>query len=149
MLTSIPSNLNPPQLSSSPQMVGALRKEHRLPLTYIALDWHEIDKAFGHEGTVEAFWSQVGVVLECGGKGGVCWRHGIDKGTVEDVTSHTAHTHTHTPHTRAHTHSLTYTHTHTHTHTHIHRSETCCPSTALRLEPCPRWTETTPTKTGC
>ena len=25
-------------------MAGALRKEHRLPLTYIALDWHEMDK---------------------------------------------------------------------------------------------------------
>ncbi len=40
-------------------MAGALRKEHRLPLTYIALDWHEMDKALGHEGIVEAFWSQV------------------------------------------------------------------------------------------
>ena len=41
------------------QVVGALRKEHRLPLTYIALDWHEMDKVLGHEGIVEAFWSSV------------------------------------------------------------------------------------------
>lgn len=41
------------------QMAGTLRKEHKLPLTYIALDWHEMDKALGHEGIVEAFWSQV------------------------------------------------------------------------------------------
>ena len=40
-------------------MAGALRKEHRLPLTYIALDWHEMDRVLGHEGIVEAFWSQV------------------------------------------------------------------------------------------
>ena len=42
-------------------MAGNLRKEHKLPLTYIALDWHEMDKALGHEGIVEAFWSQVGL----------------------------------------------------------------------------------------
>lgn len=44
-------------------MVGALRKEHQMPLLYIALDWHEMDKALGHEGIVEAFWSQIRGVL--------------------------------------------------------------------------------------
>ena len=43
-------------------MAGFIRKEHRLPLTYVALDWHEMDKALGHEGIVEAFWSQVCVM---------------------------------------------------------------------------------------
>lgn len=40
-------------------MAGALRKEHRMPLTYIALDWHEMDKALGHEAIVEGFWGSV------------------------------------------------------------------------------------------
>ncbi|GAX77587.1 hypothetical protein CEUSTIGMA_g5031.t1 [Chlamydomonas eustigma] len=44
-------------------MAGLMRKEHKLPLLYIALDWHEMDKALGHEGIVEAFWSQVRDVL--------------------------------------------------------------------------------------
>ena len=43
------------------QVVAALRKEHGLPLTYIALDWHEMDKQLGHVGIVEAFWNTVRV----------------------------------------------------------------------------------------
>lgn len=36
-----------------PQVVAQLKKEHSLPLTYIALDWHEMDKQLGHDGIVE------------------------------------------------------------------------------------------------
>jgi len=57
-------------------VVGALRKEHRLPLTYIALDWHEMDKVLGHEGIVEAFWSQVKDVLPT---------HGFALGTITKI----------------------------------------------------------------
>lgn len=35
------------------QVAAQLRKEHQLPLTYIALDWHEMDKQLGHDGIVE------------------------------------------------------------------------------------------------
>jgi len=42
------------------QAIGALRKEHHTPISYIALDWHEMDKQLGHEGIVEAFWQTVG-----------------------------------------------------------------------------------------
>jgi len=42
------------------QVIGALRKEHHAPISYIALDWHEMDKQLGHEGIVEAFWQTVG-----------------------------------------------------------------------------------------
>lgn len=41
------------------QVIGALRKEHHTPISYIALDWHEMDKQLGHEGIVEAFWQTV------------------------------------------------------------------------------------------
>ena len=53
--------------------MAQLRKEHSLPLTYIALDWHEMDKQLGHEGIVEAFWSTVRDVLP---------KHGFALGTM-------------------------------------------------------------------
>ncbi len=43
--------------------MAQLRKEHALPLTYIALDWHEMDKQLGHHGIVEAFWNTVRIWL--------------------------------------------------------------------------------------
>lgn len=46
-----------------PQVMAQLRKEHALPLTYIALDWHEMDKQLGHHGIVEAFWNTVRIWL--------------------------------------------------------------------------------------
>ena len=44
-------------------MASALRKAHRLPLTYIPNDWHDNDSKLGHEDTVEGFWSQVRLLL--------------------------------------------------------------------------------------
>jgi hypothetical protein len=45
--------------ASALQVVAQLRKEHGMNLTYIALDWHEMDKQLGHAGIVEAFWNTV------------------------------------------------------------------------------------------
>jgi hypothetical protein len=36
-----------------------MRKEHNIPLEYIAIDWHEMDKQLGSHGIVEAFWQSV------------------------------------------------------------------------------------------
>eukprot|EP00198_Chlamydomonas_reinhardtii_P010960 XP_001700297.1 predicted protein [Chlamydomonas reinhardtii] len=57
-------------------VVAALRKEHGLPLTYIALDWHEMDKQLGHVGIVEAFWNTVKDLLPA---------QGFALGTLEKV----------------------------------------------------------------
>lgn len=57
-------------------VMAQLRKEHALPLTYIALDWHEMDKQLGHHGIVEAFWNTVKDILP---------RHGFALGTLEKV----------------------------------------------------------------
>eukprot|EP00798_Chlamydomonas_sp_ICE-L_P004470 gene4470-14628_t len=57
-------------------VVGALRKQHRLPLTYIALDWHEMDKVLGHDGITEAFWSSIRDMLPA---------HGFALGTMQKV----------------------------------------------------------------
>ncbi|KXZ46422.1 hypothetical protein GPECTOR_43g858 [Gonium pectorale] len=57
-------------------VVAQLRKEHGLALTYIALDWHEMDKQLGHVGIVEAFWNTVKDVLPA---------QGFALGTLEKV----------------------------------------------------------------
>ncbi|KAG1680617.1 hypothetical protein FOA52_015066 [Chlamydomonas sp. UWO 241] len=44
-------------------MLCALRKEHKLPLGYVALDWHELDRRLGHEGSARAFWREVSDML--------------------------------------------------------------------------------------
>jgi hypothetical protein len=44
-------------------MANAVRKEHHLPLTYIALDWHELDKQLGSGELVGAFWSTLTDIL--------------------------------------------------------------------------------------
>jgi len=44
-------------------LVGLLSREHHLPLTYIALDWHEMDRRLGTETLIHAFWSTVRDVL--------------------------------------------------------------------------------------
>ncbi|KAL6757783.1 SacI homology domain-containing protein [Haematococcus lacustris] len=40
-------------------MANALRKEHNLPLDYVAIDWHEMDKQLGSCGIVEAYWQAI------------------------------------------------------------------------------------------
>mmetsp|Transcript_29308 Transcript_29308/g.75960 ORF Transcript_29308/g.75960 Transcript_29308/m.75960 type:complete len:625 (+) Transcript_29308:102-1976(+) len=57
-------------------VIGALRKEHHTPISYIALDWHEMDKQLGHEGIVEAFWQTVRNILPA---------HGFALGTMTKV----------------------------------------------------------------
>ncbi|GIL81031.1 hypothetical protein Vretimale_9264 [Volvox reticuliferus] len=57
-------------------VVAQLRKEHGMNLTYIALDWHEMDKQLGHTGIVEAFWNTVKDILPA---------HGFALGTLEKV----------------------------------------------------------------
>ncbi|EFJ45105.1 hypothetical protein VOLCADRAFT_94600 [Volvox carteri f. nagariensis] len=57
-------------------VVAQLRKEHGMNLTYIALDWHEMDKQLGHMGIVEAFWNTVKDILPA---------HGFALGTLEKV----------------------------------------------------------------
>jgi hypothetical protein len=39
-----------------------LRGVQALPVTYIALDWHQLDKELGVEKLVEAFWSTLSAV---------------------------------------------------------------------------------------
>lgn len=34
-----------------------MRREHKLPATYFALDWHEMDKQLGSHEVIEALWS--------------------------------------------------------------------------------------------
>lgn len=36
---------------------------HNLPITYTALDWHQLDKELGSEKLVEAFWTQLSAIL--------------------------------------------------------------------------------------
>ncbi|GLC42427.1 hypothetical protein PLESTB_001097500 [Pleodorina starrii] len=65
------------KLASAFDFVAAqLRKEHGMNLTYIALDWHEMDKQLGHMGIVEAFWNTVKDILPA---------HGFALGTLEKV----------------------------------------------------------------
>ncbi len=45
------------------QVANALRKEHNIPLDYIAIDWHEMDRQLGSNGIVEAFWQTVRTLL--------------------------------------------------------------------------------------
>ncbi len=55
------------------QVAAQLRALHKLPVTYTALDWHQLDKELGVENLIEAFWSQasallppqVGTLMEC------------------------------------------------------------------------------------
>uniref|UniRef100_A0A383VGT2 WW domain-containing protein n=1 Tax=Tetradesmus obliquus TaxID=3088 RepID=A0A383VGT2_TETOB len=44
-------------------LAGQLRSVHRLPVSYVALDWHQMDKELGSEALVEAFWSQLSALL--------------------------------------------------------------------------------------
>ncbi|KAF6264364.1 hypothetical protein COO60DRAFT_1698391 [Scenedesmus sp. NREL 46B-D3] len=44
-------------------LAGQLRSVHKLPVSYVALDWHQMDKELGSEALVEAFWSQLGALL--------------------------------------------------------------------------------------
>lgn len=53
-----------------------LRKEHHLPVTYIALDWHEMDKQLGAHGIVEAFWNTMQTILP---------HHGFALGIMQKV----------------------------------------------------------------
>lgn len=43
--------------------MGLLKREGHLPLTYIALDWHEMDRRLGTETLISAFWSTVKDIL--------------------------------------------------------------------------------------
>jgi hypothetical protein len=36
---------------------------HKLPVAYVALDWHQMDKELGSEALVEAFWTQLSALL--------------------------------------------------------------------------------------
>ena len=53
-------------------------QEHGIPLTYIALDWHEMDKQLGHEGIVEAFWNTVRLAWMC-----YCVEVGVGRGSSQ------------------------------------------------------------------
>ncbi|KAF8060490.1 SAC9 [Scenedesmus sp. PABB004] len=45
-------------------LAGQLRSgPRRLPVSYVALDWHQLDKELGSEALVEAFWSQLSALL--------------------------------------------------------------------------------------
>jgi hypothetical protein len=46
-----------------PQLAGQLRSLHKLPVGYVALDWHQMDKELGSEALVEAFWTQLSALL--------------------------------------------------------------------------------------
>jgi hypothetical protein len=45
------------------QLGGQLRSLHKLPVGYVALDWHQMDKDLGSEALVEAFWTQLSALL--------------------------------------------------------------------------------------
>lgn len=45
------------------QLAGQLRSLHKLPVGYVALDWHQMDKELGSEALVEAFWTQLSALL--------------------------------------------------------------------------------------
>lgn len=62
--------MGPPFCRSETNLAGAfeyvvslLKRECRLPLTYIALDWHEMDRRLGTETLISAFWSTVKDIL--------------------------------------------------------------------------------------
>ncbi len=57
-------------------MSNTIRKEHRIPLQFIALDWHELDKQLGSHELVSAFWSTVKDMLP---------QHGFALGTMTKV----------------------------------------------------------------
>jgi hypothetical protein len=44
-------------------LAGQLRGACRLPVSYVALDWHQLDKELGSEPLVEAFWSTLAALL--------------------------------------------------------------------------------------
>eukprot|EP00879_Flechtneria_rotunda_P031918 GHRR01035015.1.p1 GENE.GHRR01035015.1~~GHRR01035015.1.p1 ORF type:complete len:157 (-),score=42.15 GHRR01035015.1:389-859(-) len=44
-------------------LAGQLRSVDRLPVSYVALDWHQLDKELGSEALVEAFWTQLSALL--------------------------------------------------------------------------------------
>jgi hypothetical protein len=44
-------------------LAGQLRSVHKLPVSYVALDWHQMDKELGSEALVEAFWTQLSALL--------------------------------------------------------------------------------------
>ena len=48
-------------------VASQLRASHGLPVTYIALDWHQLDKELGTESLVEAFWSTLSAVAPAQG----------------------------------------------------------------------------------
>jgi len=55
--------LNPLCVSCAHQLAGQLRSMHKLPVSYVALDWHQMDKELGSEALVEAFWTQLSALL--------------------------------------------------------------------------------------
>lgn len=57
-------------------MSALMKKQHGLPVTYIALDWHEMDKQLKTEGIIEALWSTLRSVLP---------RHGFALGQLVKV----------------------------------------------------------------
>lgn len=44
-------------------LAGQLRSLHKLPVSYVALDWHQMDKELGSEALVEGFWAQLSSLL--------------------------------------------------------------------------------------
>lgn len=44
-------------------MASQLRSLHKLPVSYVALDWHQMDKELGSEALVEGFWAQLSSLL--------------------------------------------------------------------------------------
>eukprot|EP00878_Enallax_costatus_P030322 GHUV01033006.1.p1 GENE.GHUV01033006.1~~GHUV01033006.1.p1 ORF type:complete len:414 (+),score=91.02 GHUV01033006.1:1544-2785(+) len=44
-------------------MASQLRGMHKLPVSYVALDWHQMDKELGSEALVEGFWAQLSSLL--------------------------------------------------------------------------------------
>jgi hypothetical protein len=66
----------PPASSAAPRRAALLPPSARLPLTYVALDWHQLDRELGTEALVEAFWSQLAAVAP---------EHGFAQGTLHKV----------------------------------------------------------------
>jgi hypothetical protein len=57
------------------QMASQVRVQHKLPVTYIALDWHQMDKELGSDKLVEAFWTQLSAVIPQQVWGALLWSH--------------------------------------------------------------------------
>lgn len=49
------------------QALSLMRKEHKLPVTYFALDWHEMDKQLGTHEVIEALWSMMKSTIQSHG----------------------------------------------------------------------------------